>query len=262
MIIRGREFDFSETTYVMGILNVTPDSFSDGGLHNTIEKAVAHALKMEEEGAAIIDIGGESTRPGFTPVSPDEESKRVIPVIEALRKRTDIPISIDTTKAKVAAAALAAGADIINSVAGLATKDDMYKILKDTGAVFVMTYEDSYVNQFGEALIAMAERAIEAGVASDRIIVDPGIGFGKTFEENLKILNDLPVITQVGYPVLVGASRKSVIKAVLGETAENKLTGTVVTTVLAALAGASIVRVHDVAENVSAVKMLRAVCEV
>ena len=262
MNIRGREFDLSKTTYVMGILNVTPDSFSDGDLHKTVEDAVEHALKMAEEGAAIIDIGGESTRPGYEPVSSEEETKRVIPVIEAIRKVSDIPISVDTTKHDVAAAAVAAGADIINSVAGLSSPDEMLDVVRSTGSVFVMTYENSYVNQFGEALIAMAEHAVEYGILPEKIIVDPGIGFGKTFEDNLKILNELPVITQIGYPVLLGCSRKSVIGKVLGGAEDERLTGTLVTTVLATLAGVAIVRVHDVAENVKAVKMLGSICEV
>ena len=260
MQIRDIKFDLTASTYVMGILNVTPDSFSDGGLHNSVEGAVSHALKMEKEGAAIIDIGGESTRPGHVKISPEEELSRVIPVIEAIRKRTQIPLSIDTTKPEVAKAAVAAGADIINTVEGMGAPREMFDVVKYTGAVFVMTYEDSYVNRFGEQLIAMAERAVEAGIEADRIIVDPGIGFGKTQEENLRILNELPVITQIGYPVLLGCSRKSVIGNVLNVPADERLSGTVVTTVLATLAGVGIVRVHDVKENNEAIKMLRAVC--
>ncbi|MCR5687158.1 MAG: dihydropteroate synthase [Lachnospiraceae bacterium] len=260
MVIRGRKLDLSEKTYVMGILNVTPDSFSDGGLHNSTDEAVVHALRMINEGAAIIDIGGESTRPGFTPVEEEEEIGRILPVIRALRNESDIPISVDTTKASVARAAMNEGADIINSVAGIAAGPDMMSAVRDTGAFFVMTYEDSYVNQFGEALIAMAENAVSAGIAEDKIILDPGIGFGKTQEDNLRILNELPIITQVGYPVLLGCSRKSVIGHALGQPDEERLSGTIVTTVLASLAGVGIVRVHDVAENVRALKMLGAVC--
>ncbi|MCR5302220.1 MAG: dihydropteroate synthase [Lachnospiraceae bacterium] len=259
MRIRNTDFDFAKTTYVMGILNVTPDSFSDGGLHNSTEDAVRHALEMEAEGAAIIDIGGESTRPGYTGVSEDEELSRVIPVIKALRNETDIPISVDTTKAAVADAAVAAGADIINTVSGLSISTGMLSVAKESGSVLVMTYENSYVNQFGEALIGMAETAVEAGISADRIIVDPGIGFGKTRDENLRIVNELPLITQIGYPVLLGCSRKSFIRDVLGVEAKDALDGTLVTTVLAALAGVGIVRVHDVKENVRVVKMLSAV---
>ena len=262
MKIRNTDFDFSKNTYVMGILNVTPDSFSDGGLHNTTEKAAEHALKMIGEGADIIDIGGESTRPGFTPVSAEEEMHRVIPVIEELRKNTEIPISIDTTKAVVADAALAAGADIVNSVSGVGLSEEMMKTVRDNGAIFIMTYEFSYVNQFGNTLINMAERAVEAGIAARKIIVDPGVGFGKTQDENLRIINELPILTQTGYPMLLGTSRKSVIGNVLGGAPEERLTGTIVTTVLATLAGVGIVRVHDVAENVKAIKMLKEICEV
>lgn len=261
MKIRDKEFDFQRNTYVMGILNVTPDSFSDGGLHNTTEAAVEHAIKMISEGAAVIDIGGESTRPGFEPVPEDTEIKRVVPVIEALRKVSDIPVSIDTTKASVAAAALAAGADIVNSVAGTDVGDDMISVLKDSDAPFIMTHDKSYVNQFGEALIDMAETVIEAGVSEDRIILDPGIGFGKTYEENLRILNELPVITQTGYPILLGCSRKSVIRqACPAPEIRDRLPGTIVTTTLAALAGVGMVRVHDVADNVRAINMLKAIC--
>ena len=258
MNIRGTEFDFSKTTYVMGILNMTPDSFSDGGLHKTTEDAVAHALAMIKDGAAIIDIGGESTRPGYEPVPTEEESARVIPVIKAIRAVSDIPISIDTTKPSVAAEALTAGADIVNSVAGLDLTQDMISVLTDSKAPFVMTYEKNYVNQFGEALIGMAEAATEAGIAPEKIIVDPGIGFGKTQEENLRILNELPIIAQIGYPILLGTSRKSVIGYALGE--GERLSGTITTTVLAALAGVGIVRVHDVAQNYRAIKMIEAIC--
>ena len=268
MNIRGKEFDFPGSTYVMGILNVTPDSFSDGGLHNSTDDAISHALAMIKEGAAIIDIGGESTRPGYEGISAEEELKRVIPVITALRNVSPVPISIDTTKPEVAEAAMAAGADMINTVEGVGITDEMLSIVKDTGAYLVMTYEKSYVNQFGENLIAMAERAVEYGIPQERIIVDPGIGFGKTQDENLRILNELPVITQIGYPILLGCSRKSVIGYALGtgkaedkeQVREERLAPTVATTVLAALAGAGIVRVHDVGHNVRAITMLEAIC--
>lgn len=260
MKIRNTELALEKTTYVMGILNVTPDSFSDGGLHNTTDEAVDHALKMIDEGAAIIDIGGESTRPGYESVPAEVEAQRVIPVIEALRKVSDIPVSVDTTKPEVAAAAVSAGADIVNSVSGLGLTRDMADVVKDSGAFFVMTYEKSYVNHFGEALIAMAESAIEAGIPADRIIVDPGIGFGKSLDDNLRIMNELPIITQIGYPVLLGCSRKSFIGDVLKVPVSQRLSGTIVTTVLAGLAGVGIVRVHDVAENVQALAMLAGIC--
>ena len=265
MKIRDTVFDFTKTTYVMGILNVTPDSFSDGGLHNKPDEAVKHALKMIEEGASIIDIGGESTRPGFEGVPEDEELARVIPAIEALRSVSSVPISIDTTKPNVAKAAISAGADIVNTVQGVDVPEEMLAVVKETGAPFVMTYEKSYVNQFGEALIAMAEKAVNFGIDAGKIIADPGIGFGKTQEENLRILNELPIITQIGYPVLLGCSRKSVIGYVNGsdnDIIRDRLPGTIVTTVLASLAGVGIVRVHDVDENIKAIRMLGAICEV
>ncbi len=260
MKIRNSEFDFAKTTYVMGILNVTPDSFSDGGLHNSEDAAIKHALLMIEEGADIIDIGGESTRPGFEKVSEEEELRRVIPVIKRLRKQTDIPISIDTTKPAVAAQALDAGADIVNTVEGVDAPEEMFNVVRDHDAFFVMTYEKSYVNQFGAALESMAENATEHGIDKDKIIIDPGVGFGKTQDENLRILNDLMKITAVGYPVLLGCSRKSVIGNVLDTPADDRLAGTLVTTTLAALAGVGIVRVHDVIENVRTIKMLNAIC--
>ena len=261
MKIRNKEFDFDYMTYVMGILNVTPDSFSDGGLHNKEDEAVAHALKMIEEGAAIIDIGGESTRPGFERVTEEEELRRVIPVIRSLRKVSDIPISIDTTKPNVAAAAIEAGADIINTVEGVDAPCEMIEVVKSTGAPFIMTYEKGYADIFEDELIKMAKAAEEAGIDSDKIIVDPGIGFGKTQEENLKIINVLPMITRIPYPVLLGCSRKSVIGNVLNVPVSERLPGTIVTTVLACLAKVGIVRVHDVSENVNALKMMRAIIE-
>ena len=271
MLIRNSRFDFKNNTYVMGILNVTPDSFSDGGLHNTTDNAVAHALKMIEEVAAIIDIGGESTRPGHQKISTKEELDRVIPVIEELRHSTDIPISVDTTKPEVAAAALAAGADIINTVEGAGMPPDMAEVIVKSKAAAVLTYEGSYVNRndFCEALIKMAENAENFGIAGERIILDPGIGFGKSQDENLKVLNDLPFITQTGYPILLGCSRKSFISYCMRQKSEQKysdtaathrLPGTIVTTTLAALAGVGIVRVHDVAQNIQAITVLEAVC--
>ncbi len=259
MKIRDKDLDLSKTTYVMGILNVTPDSFSDGGLHNTIEAATAHAQKMIEEGAVIIDIGGESTRPGYSAVEAEEEMKRVIPVIESIRRSSSVAVSIDTTKAEVAAAALEAGADIVNTVAGACIDEAMLTLVREKECPVVMTYEKSYVNQFGEALIAMAQKAVDFGISEDKIIVDPGVGFGTTQEDNLRILNELPIITQVGYPVLLGTSRQSVIGKVLDVPTDMRLPGTLATTVLAALAGVSIVRVHDVLENLQAIRMIEAV---
>ena len=262
MKIRNTEFDLNSTTYVMAILNVTPDSFSDGGLHNSTDEAVDHALAMIDEGASIIDVGGESTRPGHEKVDTKTELSRVVPVIEALRKKTDIPISVDTTKPEVALAAMNAGADIINTVEGIGAGEEMFEAVKTTGAFFVMTHEGSYVNLFATALNDMAQRAVNAGIDASKIIVDPGVGFGKTQEENLRIINELPLITQCSYPVLLGTSRKSVIGNVLEVPVPERLPGTIVTTTLAALAGVAFVRVHDVKENVRAIKMLQAICNI
>ncbi|TAH66725.1 MAG: dihydropteroate synthase, partial [Anaerolineaceae bacterium] len=215
MIIGGKEFPLGERTYVMGILNITPDSFSDGGKHNHLSEAVEHALKMIEEGADIIDVGGESTRPNYTKISDEEEIARVIPVIEAIRKNTDIPISVDTYKSRVADAACQAGANLINDIWGLRYDADMARIaVKNKASVCIMhnrkamDYKDFY-KDFTIDLEKSLRIALDAGISKKNIIIDPGIGFAKTYEMNLYLLGHLEDLHKLGYPILLGSSRKS-----------------------------------------------------
>ncbi|MBN1518101.1 dihydropteroate synthase [Candidatus Sumerlaeota bacterium] len=245
---------------VMGILNVTPDSFSDGGRLNGAQEAVDAALRLLEEGADIIDIGGESTRPGAAGVSTEEELRRTIPVIERLRAaRPDAPISIDTRKAEVAREALRAGACIVNDVNGL-RDPKMPELLAETGAGCVIMHmlgepgtmqrEPRYDDVVGEILDFLLQRAkvaMDAGVAQDRIAIDPGIGFGKTLEHNLELIRRADVFAESGYPLLIGASRKSFIGMALGLEVDQRLEATLAANVAALLRGASIFRVHDVA---------------
>lgn len=282
MIIRNREFDFDRQTYIMGILNVTPDSFSDGGSHNETEAAIAHAMKMIEEGATIIDIGGESTRPGFSPVSAEDELERVIPVIKGIREKSDIVISIDTTKAVVAKEAINAGADIINDVSGFLLDTDMARIAVETEAVCIFMHDgmyfenskedtknndfptscsSSYMNKLTFELKTITDKAVSQGVSAERIIIDPGVGFGKTLEENLCIIKRLECL-KGKYPILLGCSRKSVIGKTLNVTVDKRLEGTIVTSIMGAQKGAGILRVHDVLENKRAVDMFKAIDEV
>lgn len=254
---RGSE----ERTKIMGILNVTPNSFSDGGLYDDPAVAVDHALKMAEEGADIIDIGGESTRPGSDPVPTDEEIKRVLPVIKALSGNLKVPISIDTQKADVAKAALDAGASIINDVSAMSFDPAMAGVAAAAGVPVVLMHmkgtprdmqnKPEYESLMGEItayLGARANAAIEAGVKPENIIVDPGIGFGKTGQHNLEILCRLSELKVLGYPVLVGTSRKAFIGAILGTEADDRVEGTAAAVTAAILNGAAIVRVHDVKE--------------
>lgn len=249
----------------MGILNVTPDSFSDGGSYASVQEAVAAAQRMIAEGAAIIDIGGESTRPGYEPVDAGTELKRVIPVIESLAAISDVPISIDTYKAEVARAALKAGAHIANDVWGLARDPGMAKAIAEAGAATVIMHNrketDGSLDIFEDMktfFAAAVEKCKAAGVADDQIVLDPGIGFGKTLEQNLEILGNLAKLNEFGFPVLLGASRKSFINKVSPSDPGERIGGSVVTTVFAALAGISIVRVHDVATHMQALRIVEA----
>ncbi len=265
MKIGQRDFDLSNHTYIMGILNVTPDSFSDGGKYNRMDDALFHVEEMEREGMDILDIGGESTRPGYTPLEAEEEIYRVAPVIEAVKRRFDLPISLDTCKAKVAAAGIAAGADLINDIWGLKGDADMAEVIARYQVPCILMHnrrEPDYEDFLQEVLadlraaIAIAKKA---GIQDNRMIVDPGVGFGKTCAHNLQIINSLGELKRLGYPVLLGASRKSVIGLTLDLPVEERLTGTLVTTVFGVLGGCSFVRVHDVKENLRAVKMAEAI---
>ncbi len=261
MKIGTKEFDFKNHCYIMGILNVTPDSFSDGGKWNHMDAALKHTEEMIADGCDILDIGGESTRPGYTLLSDEEEISRVTPVIEAVKNRFDIPISLDTYKSKVAKAGLEAGADLINDIWGCKYDPHMASVIASSGAACCLMHnrkEAVYRNFLGDVLVDLLECvhiAQNAGVADDRIILDPGIGFGKTYEHNLKLMNHVEILQQLGYPVLLGTSRKSMIGLTLDLPASERLEGTLATTVMGVMKGCCIVRVHDVKANKRAVAM-------
>ena len=265
MRIGGREFLTKEKTYVMGILNVTPDSFSDGGRWKGVDGALFRVEEMLTEGMDILDIGGESARPGYTPVSPGEEIARTAPVIEAVKARFDVPVSLDTCKSAVAAAGIAAGADLINDIWGLKKDEGMAALIAESGLPCCLMhnrekpdYTELLADVAGdlEESLALADRA---GIRRDRIVLDTGIGFGKDYEQNLRILRSQEYFLRLGCPLLLGASRKSVIGLALRLPVEERLEGTLATTVMAVMQGCSFVRVHDVRENVRAVKMAEAV---
>ena len=254
---RAQSYDFWARTHVMGILNVTPDSFSDGGSYFSVDQAVARGEQMVEEGADFIDIGGESSRPGSEPVSEEEELRRVLPVIEQLAKKTDIPLSIDTYKSNVARKALNAGAQVINDITGLTFDPNMLAVAGQLKACVVvmhmqgipktMQQEPRYDDVVGEVshfLLGRAEVVKKQEI--ERIILDPGIGFGKTLEHNVALIKNLGRISAHGYPVLIGPSRKSFLGTLLDASVDDRLEGTAAAVAASILHGANIVRVHDV----------------
>lgn len=255
------------TPIVMGILNVTPDSFSDGGRFAAIESAIAHGLAMVEQGAGIIDVGGESTRPGAADVGEAEELERVLPVIAALRARVNVPISIDTSKAVVMRQAIAAGASMINDVRALqepgalaaaAATDAAVCLMHMQGEPRSMQHDPRYTDVVVEVRDFLAARlaaCVGAGIQRERVVLDPGIGFGKRLEHNLDLLANLPALSEIGQPLLIGVSRKSMFKKLLGREVDQRVAGGVAVGTAAVLAGAGILRVHDVAETVDAVKV-------
>lgn len=266
MLIGDRKFDTENGVYVMGILNVTPDSFSDGGLWTERDAALRQAGRMAEEGAAIIDIGGESTRPGHTPVSAVDEAARVLPIVEAVKRETGLPVSIDTYKAEVARAALEAGADMVNDIWGLRRDGgEMAALIAGTGAACCLMHNREraeYADFMADMLSDLRETlaiADRAGIARSSIVLDPGIGFGKTYEQNLIAMNRLDELLAFGCPVLLAASRKSVIGLTLDLPADERMEGTIATTVAGVLRGAAFVRVHDVKENLRAARMALAI---
>ncbi len=265
MRIGKREFDFKDGPYIMGILNVTPDSFSDGGRWNSLDAALLRAEEMIRAGADVIDVGGESTRPGHIKISEDEEIERTALIIRSISERFDTPISIDTYKAKVATAALQAGAVLINDIWGLKYDPDMAGVIAGAGAACCLMHnrdDNAYMDFLTEVQADLRESlrlANEAHIGDDRIILDPGIGFGKNTVQNLKLLNNLEVVTELGFPVLLGTSRKSVIGNTLGLPADQREEGTIVTTVIAVQKGMAFVRVHDVEKNKRAIAMMRAI---
>lgn len=256
---------------VMGVLNVTPDSFSDGGRFHSPDRAVEQALRMHEEGAAILDIGGESTRPGAEEVSADQELERVIPVIESIRGRTDAVISIDTSKPKVMREAVAAGASLVNDVFALRADGALQAAAELDAAVCLMHMQgtprtmqvnpsyDDVVSEVGEFLAGRARACVDAGIPRDRLIVDPGFGFGKTLEHNLTLLRGLGGFRDLALPVLAGLSRKSFIGKITGSDVDDRIPGSVAFALAAVREGAAIIRAHDVKPTVDAMKVWAAV---
>lgn len=265
MKIGNRTFDTEHECYIMGILNVTPDSFSDGGLWNDMERAKQHVAEMIAEGASIIDVGGESTRPGHVQISIEEEIGRVVPVIRMIKENFDIPVSIDSYKSEVVEAALEAGADLVNDIWGF--KYDR-RVADVTARYHVPCclmhnrHEPVYENYMEDLLNDLHESvdiALKAGILPEQIILDPGVGFGKNYEHNLIVTNELEKLCALGYPVLLATSRKSMIGLTLDLPSDQRVEGTLVTTVFGVLKGASFIRVHDVKENYRAIKMTQAI---
>lgn len=267
MRIGNREFDLNNKCYIMGILNVTPDSFSDGGKFRELDKALFQVEKMLAEGMDVLDIGGESTRPGHEKISDEEEMERVLPILEKVRAGFDVPISLDTYKPAVAKAGILAGADLINDIRGLKYDTRMAEVIAEAGVCCCLMHNrqdavyGSFITDVMNDLRESISLAKAAGIAEDKIILDPGIGFGKTREQNLEMIAKLDGLHTLGYPLLLGCSRKSVIGLTLDLPVEERLEGTLVTTVVGVLKGCGFVRVHDVKENLRAVKMAEATRE-
>ena len=265
MKIGNREFDVKNNCYIMGILNVTPDSFSDGGKWNNLERAKQHTADMINEGASIIDIGGESTRPDHVQISVQEEIERVVPAIEMVKKNFDIPVSTDSYKSEVVEAALKAGADMVNDIWGLKYDRRIAELIVryNVPCCLMHNREKAEYENFQKDMIQDIRDSLtiakEAGIPDNKIILDPGIGFGKTYEQNLIAINNLEWLTELGYPVLLATSRKSVIGLTLDLPADQRVEGTIVTTVIGVQKKAAFVRVHDVKENYRAILMTQAI---
>ena len=267
MKIGNREFAIDRHTYVMGILNMTPDSFSDGGKWAERDKALKQVERMLAEGMDILDIGGESTRPGHTRISVEEEIARVVPVIEAVKQQFDVPISLDTYKPQVAQAGIDVGVDLINDIWGLKFDKDMAEVIAKSGIACCLMhnrekaeYQD-FLQEVASDLAESVALARNAGIAKDKIILDPGVGFAKSYDNNLEVIHSLEKLKELGYPLLLGTSRKSVIGLALDLPVEERLEGTLVTTVFGVLKGCAFVRVHDVKENVRAIRMTEAILQ-
>ena len=265
MKIGTRDFDLKHNCYVMGILNVTPDSFSDGGKWNQLDRARQHTADMIAEGAAIIDVGGESTRPGHVQISNQEEIDRVVPAIRMIKEQFDIPVSIDSYKSEVVEAALQAGADLVNDIWGLKYDHRVADLIAEYRVPCCLMHNRNntdYQNLMEEVCQDLQESldlASAAGISEDQIILDPGIGFGKTYEQNLTVMHHMEDLHRFGLPILLGTSRKSMIGLTLDLPADQRVEGTLVTTVMGVEKGASFVRVHDVRENYRAVQMAQAI---
>lgn len=259
-------FEYGKKTYIMGILNVTPDSFSDGGNFTVVDRAIEHAKKMIEEGADIIDLGGESTRPGHNKVEAKEELSRVIPVVKSLKNEISTFISVDTYKSEVANECLEIGVDMINDVWGLRKDKNMASVVaKHNAYICIMhnqdgtEYEKDIMESIKDFFIESIKIAKEAGIKKEKIILDPGIGFGKTHEQNLEVMYRLSELKDLAYPILLGTSRKSMIGNILNVEPKDRVEGTIATTVLGIKDGVDIVRVHDVLENLRAAKVADAI---
>lgn len=259
MIIGNREFQ--NRTHIMGILNATPDSFSDGGKYNSLDLALKHTEEMIKDGADVIDIGGESTRPNYTKISDEEEIERIVPIIEGIKNNFDIPISVDTYKNSVAEEAFKAGADMLNDIWGLKFDSEIAKTVKKHNAsCCIMHNRDNtnYSDFMGDIIKDLRQSidiAVREGIHYDKIMIDPGVGFAKSYEQNLKVINSLEKLYKLGYPILLGASRKSVIGIALDLPVESRIEGTIATSVIAVMKECLFVRVHDVKENKRAITM-------
>lgn len=267
MIIGNKEFDIYNHCYIMGILNVTPDSFYDGGVWNNLERAKKHVGKMIAEGAAIIDVGGESTRPGHVKISAEQEITRVLPYIKMIKGNFDVPVSIDSYKSEVIEAALEAGADFVNDIRGLKYDSNTAGVIAEYGVPCCLMHNrekaeyDDFFRDIWEDMHESLLIAEKAGISGDKIFLDPGVGFGKTCEQNLTLIKELGYFCSMGYPVLLGVSRKSAIGNALGLPPGERLEGTIAATVMGVERGARIIRVHDVKENFRAMRMTKAIMD-
>lgn len=265
MIIGNKDFQTEQRGYIMGILNVTPDSFSDGGKYRDLDTALRHTQQMLSEGADIIDVGGESTRPGYTLISDEEEIERTAHVIEVIKKEFDVPVSLDTYKSEVAKAGIEAGADLINDIWGLKWDGTMAKVLADSGVAACLMHnrrDTDYGNFLDDVMADLQETmdlAAEAGIAKEKIMLDPGIGFAKDLNQNLKMMKHLELLGRWDVPVLLGTSRKSMIGLTLNLPSDQRVEGTAATTVCGYMKGCRFFRVHDVKENKRALDMIEAI---
>lgn len=265
MKIGNKEFDLKNHAYIMGILNVTPDSFSDGGNYNTLDGALFHAEQMIKDGVDIIDIGGESTRPGHEKISDTEEIHRVIPVIERMKAEFDIPVSLDTYKAEVTKEGIKAGIDLVNDIWGLKWDGNMAPVIAESGLPCCLMHNRreinymDFMNDFRSDIEEILDIACWAGIEREKIILDPGIGFAKDYKMNLMIMNNLQLLAKWELPILLGTSRKSMIGNALGLPVDDREEGTLATTVIGRMKGCSIFRVHDVKKNKRALMMTEAI---
>lgn len=269
MQIGKKQFDVETHThtYVMGILNITPDSFSDGGKYNDMDHALQHVEQMIADGMDILDIGGESTRPGYQLLSNQEEIERVVPIIEEMKRHFDIPVSLDTYNGEVAEAGIAAGIDLVNDIWGLKYDAVMAQVIAKSGLPCCLMHNRKntdyrcFMQDVAADLAETIQIAEKAGIADDKIILDPGVGFAKSYEQNLQVINNLDSLHVFGYPLLLGTSRKSVIGLTLDVPVTERVEGTIATSVLAVIKKCAFVRVHDVKENVRAIRMAEAILQ-